>query len=94
MPVYDYLCPFCGHKEDKYMKHFEDKLYQVCGKCGRSTDPIPSLTAINPDWEPYYDSVMEEHIRSRSHRRELMKKHGLIEKNKTITRFSDKNKWI
>ena len=94
MPVYEYECPDCGNREEKFVKNWADKHYQTCTRCKNPTDAIVSLTAINPDWEPYYDEVFETHIESRAHRRALMKEHGLVEKNKTIMRSSDKGKWI
>ncbi len=94
MPVYDYVCPDCGHVEDKFVHDFTDKHSQRCGLCDEATQAVPSLTAISPDWEPYYDDVMETHVTSRSHRRDLMKKHGIQEKNHTVMHHSDAGKWI
>jgi putative FmdB family regulatory protein len=80
MPLYDYECRNCGKVNDVIAPVAADTL--AC-KCGASMKRLFSFRVnINPDYEPYYDeniSKTGEWVKSRQHRRELMKENGLVE---------------
>ena len=85
MPIYDYNCPSCGVQEDIWAGVDQEEV--PCPKCGIHMDRLLSATRSNPDWEPYYDenlcklgSAEGHYVKSRQHRKELMKAHGLVDR--------------
>ncbi len=42
MPLYEYECPHCGHKEDVFCP-VDERHKQSCGKCGKPTALKPSM---------------------------------------------------
>jgi putative FmdB family regulatory protein len=84
MPIYDYKCPACGiEKMDVWAKIDETVLPCFCGSA--MVRQI-GATRSNPDWQPYFDeNLAPMHgtgtvVKSRQHRKELMKRYHLYDK--------------
>jgi len=81
MPNYDYKCRKCRFKDEFYTRVDEKA---TCPKCGTEMERlITRRFNINPDLEPYIEENLCEEpvlVKSHQHRRELMKKYGVVEK--------------
>lgn len=84
MPLYDYKCPECGTTiTDAWAKIDETTL--PCG-CGHTLIRQIGATRSNPDWQPYYDENLGplhgngSVVKSRQHRKELMRQYGIVDK--------------
>jgi putative FmdB family regulatory protein len=84
MPLYDMHCDKCGPVENVWAGINEEVM--ACG-CGGVMHRVISATRSNPDWQPYEDEnlVPQFHpggpvvVKSRQHRKELMKRLGLVD---------------
>lgn len=81
MPVYDYICDRCGIQRDIWAK-IKD-VAAVCPSCNGAMRRLfsPSRQVI-PDLTPYLDeniSATPTYVKSKRHRRDLMKRNGLVE---------------
>jgi len=84
MPLYDMHCDKCGPVTDVWARIDEEIM--PC-KCGGTMRRVISATRSNPDWEPYLDEhlVPQHHsgpptlVRSRQHRKELMRQLGVVD---------------
>lgn len=85
MPLYDMDCQTCGPVTDVWARMDEEEM--TCPTCGGIMRRVLSATRSNPDWEPYLDEhlVPSHHngpptvVKSRQHRKELMKQLGLVD---------------
>jgi putative FmdB family regulatory protein len=84
MPLYDYDCQGCGEQKDVWAEIEEVAL--SCPHCGYPMERLISPTSIIPDIEPYVDEHMNEPgstenvvVKSRRHKRQLLKDRGLVE---------------
>jgi putative FmdB family regulatory protein len=81
MPLYDYKCPKCGKLSDIIASICDTTL--PCPHCGETMTRLFSYNVnVIPDLEPYLDDNISHNpvwIKSKQHRREEMKKRGLIE---------------
>ena len=97
MPVYDMWCPECGNKRfDKYFHNQKDRQRFKCKVCATQMIPmVPRRMMIVLDSTcEGYDEVLETHLRGRTHRKEVMAQHGVIERDKTPLGRTDKGKWV
>lgn len=97
MPVYDMWCPECGNKYmDKYFRSFKERQRCHCNMCGNLCIPmVPKKLMISLDSTcEGYDEVFDTHLRGKTHRKEVMKEHGVIERDKTPLGRSDRGKWV
>ena len=97
MPVYDMWCQECGSKRfDKYFRNQRDRQRYKCGICTTQMIPmVPKRLMINLDSTcEGYDEVLETHLRGKTHRKEVMKEHGVIERDKTPMGRTDKGRWV
>jgi len=80
VPNYDYKCQKCETVTELYTG-FDDQ--PDCAVCGQPLKRlITGRKTVIGDMEPYFDeniSQSGEWVRSRAHRRELMKRNGLVE---------------
>jgi putative FmdB family regulatory protein len=83
MPIYDYECSGCGLHVDVWAGI--DDVDLPCS-CGGRKRRVMSATRSNPDWQPYVDDnlcrmgeVGGTLVKSRQHRKELMKRMGLVD---------------
>ena len=81
MPLYDYSCTKCGKVSDIIASVVDTEL--PCPKCeGIMTRLFSFRVNIQPDLEPYVDEHMGHepvYVKSKQHRRELMKERKLVE---------------
>ena len=83
MPIYAYFCD-CGEKTEEYRKIDERHRAPACN-CGQMMNRGIERSNINPDLEPYLDeNLVPQHssepgtwVKSRQHKRELLKDLGL-----------------
>jgi hypothetical protein len=83
MPLYTYQCK-CGKTQDSYKSIADRKNCPTC-ECGGETKLIIVPTQIAPvigggDFPGYKCPVTDTFVSSRKQRREIMKKHDLVEK--------------
>lgn len=80
MPIYEFECENCGAREE-IISSIEDKPEIIgCKECYCNANSIISFTANRKEWNPYIDDNLGDEpvlVKSREHRRELMKKAGL-----------------
>ncbi len=78
-PLYDFCCPLCGEVRDVWAHINETR--KVHEECGRTMKRLISAPNINPDIEPYLEENISYHkpvyIKSRRHREQVLKEHGL-----------------
>jgi putative FmdB family regulatory protein len=79
MPIYDYECTRCGIKSDIWAGINEQVIKCDCGRMARR---VLSPTRVNCDMEPHFDDNLGEGtwVKSRQHRKEEMKRLGLVDK--------------
>lgn len=85
MPLYDYKCENCGIIEDIWAGIEEDRLN--CPYCQGFMTRLISVVRIICDIEPYFDENLADAkkspngqwVKSRQHRKKLMKEQGLVE---------------
>lgn len=86
MPLYTYSCETCGRETDAF-RSVEDRARPVVCECGHEAAKVPfARGAAHSDLEPYVD----EHlcapggaggwVRSKQHRKDLMRQYGLRDK--------------
>jgi hypothetical protein len=84
MPIYDYTCPDCKTEQvDVWAEINETVLPCICGS---GMVRQIGATRSNPDWQPYFDEHLAPMhgtgtvVKSRQHRKELMKRLGVVDK--------------
>jgi putative FmdB family regulatory protein len=87
MPLYDYICPACGLKENIWAKMNEQ--LKLCPDCDNIMERTICYNAANIlcDIEPYMDQHMVSQaepdpvlVKSRQHKKQLLKERGLVQK--------------
>lgn len=79
MPLYTYACNTCGRETDEFRSVAERNACPTC-ECGGSMRKIIAGYRVIGDLEPYYDDNLQAHIRSKQHRKEVMRDQGVSEK--------------
>jgi putative FmdB family regulatory protein len=84
MPIYTYKCASCGEVQDAFRSIANRADSPKC-ECGGETKPIIVPTQIAPvlgggAMPGYQCPVTDKFVTSRRERREIMKRHGLVEK--------------
>ena len=81
MPHYDFICEACDTLYYDIFFHMEETKEVVC--CGKPTERVWSRPEVNTD---FYMGTVDPNfghepilLRSRKHRRDLLKRHGLYE---------------
>jgi putative FmdB family regulatory protein len=79
MPIYDYQCTNgCGTIADVFAK-MDDKVI-TCPHCGADCKRLIAVQqAVHGDME-YYDDNLETYIKSRKHRKQVMREKGVSER--------------
>lgn len=80
MPLYEYACLSCERHTDAYRSVAERNDAPACPCCGGRTRKVISLSRPIGDMAPYYDENLEAFVKSRQHRKVLMKERGVSEK--------------
>lgn len=78
MPIYNYECDTCKKVHEEFRKIAERDNVPLC--CGKPTVKIISSYAVVGDVEPYYDDNLESFVKSKQHRKKLMKDRGVYER--------------
>ena len=79
MPIYDYECLQCDLISDVWARM--DDYIMSCPRCGRDMKRLISSSNIICDIEPYLDGHMAQNpvpVFSRQHKKEELKKRGLV----------------
>lgn len=79
MPLYVYECELCAKTQDE-LRSIADRNAPLACKCGGSMKKIIGGHAVISDVEPYFDENLEAYVKSRQHRRALMRERGVDEK--------------
>lgn len=77
-PIYEARCQDCGELTDYYRSVANRDDTPKC-ECGGETKKIISRYAVQGDFEPYYDENLETHVKSKQHRKKVMKEQGVSE---------------
>lgn len=80
MPLYDLKCD-CGNEEKDAWCGINE--YPPCIKCGQPLKRVLGQHRVVPDLEPYLDHNLSDKpvfVKSKQHRRQLMREHGVTEK--------------
>lgn len=77
MPLYDWKCE-CGRVEDEFRRMAERNVPKVC-QCGRAMERIITSYHAIGDVDPYYDDNLESWVKSKQHRKEVMRDKGVSE---------------
>jgi putative FmdB family regulatory protein len=77
MPLYEYSCS-CGKSVDEFRSVANRNRAPKC--CGKPMKKVIGGHSVVADVEPYYDDNLESVVKSRQHRRSLMKERGVYEK--------------
>ena len=77
MPVYVYRCS-CG-KEQELFRPVSQHTKTVGCDCGGEAKQVLTPLHVIPDIQPYRSMMTGERIKGRSHHREHMRQHNLIE---------------
>lgn len=86
MPIYTYNCT-CGNEEDAFRHINQRHDSPVCG-CGETMNLKIVGTMLQPvmgggDFPGYQCPVTDEFVTSRKRRKEIMKEHNLVEKDRS-----------
>jgi putative FmdB family regulatory protein len=80
MPTYELECSGCGEKTTVFCS-FKERDGRACEKCGAELQNVPAGFAVHgTDFEPHFDKGLGVFVKSPAHRRQVMKKQGVIEK--------------
>lgn len=78
--IYTYECNECGWQQDEFRKLETRNQCPRCDNCKSETHKIIANYAAIPDVEPYFDDNLQSYIKSKQHRKEVMKEQGVAEK--------------
>lgn len=79
MPLYDYECERCGKQRDEF-RSVADRNNPLSCECGSPMKKIISGYRVIGDLDPYYDDNLDTYVRSKQHRKEVMREQGVSEK--------------
>lgn len=78
MPIYEYHCPECDNRFEMFRHMSEYKAPTDC-ECGAQANKVLSAPYVIEDIKPYRSVVTGERIKGRSHHREHLRQHELVE---------------
>ena len=79
MPIYEYRCQTCEEITEGFNSVADRDNAPPCDSCGKETRKIISLYRVHGDFEEYYDDNLETHIKSKQHRKKVMKEKDVVE---------------
>jgi len=79
MPLYTYECQRCEMTRDEFRSIAARNEPLAC-ECGAPMKKIIGVHSVVGDVQPYYDDNLESYVKSKQHRRALMKERGVYEK--------------
>lgn len=77
MPLYTYECS-CGKSADEFRSVAERNNAPLC--CGKPMQKQLGGHRVVPDVVPYFDDNLESYVKSKQHRKQLMREQGVYEK--------------
>ena len=77
MPLYSYECQ-CGGTKDEFRRLSERNVLPTC-ECGKTMQRVIGGYSVIPDMAPYYDDNLETYVKSRQHRKQVMREKGVYE---------------
>ena len=78
MPLYEFTCT-CGHVEDEFRPMADRNLAKTCGACGLTMERVITAYRAIGDVAPYYDENLESWVKSKQHRKQVMREKGVSE---------------
>lgn len=79
MPLYEYECRDCGAHKDEFRSVIERNNAPTCD-CGNAMAKIIAGYRVVGDLEPYFDDNLQTGIKSKQHRKQVMREQGVTEK--------------
>ena len=80
MILYQYRCELCNELTDASREIEERNDCPKCEHCGGKTRKIISRYAAHSDLAPYYDDNLQSYVKSKQHRKSVMREQGVSEK--------------
>lgn len=77
--IYVYLCETCGGTRDEFRKVADRNNPVMCDLCSVLMVRQMGGHNVAPDIEPYYDDNLQIGIKSRQHRKQVMREQGVYE---------------
>lgn len=77
MPLYSYQCPVCDDIRDEFRSVAQRNDAPEC--CGEKMKKLIGGYGVIDDVDPYYDDDLETYIKSKQHRRRVMKEKDVSE---------------
>ena len=77
MPLYSYECATCNEIRDEFRSVAERNNAPEC--CGTPMKKLIGGYRVVADLEPYYDENLQTYVKSKRHRREVMREQGVGE---------------
>jgi hypothetical protein len=78
MPIYSYICARCGFSCDEFNK--VDHRHVGPPHCGEQMKLDVTGPAVHTDLEPYFDDNLSTYVKSRQHRKSVMRDQGVEDK--------------
>lgn len=79
MPLYDYHCVKCDARSEEFRSVADRDKAPKC-KCGQQMRKVLSISKPIGDVRPYYDDNLQTGIKSKQHRKQVMREQGVYEK--------------
>lgn len=80
MPLYAYQCPACGGTKDEFRKLAQRNDCPECDSCCVKMQKLLGGHSVIGDFAPYWDDNLQAGIKSKQHRKQVMKEQGVSEK--------------
>ena len=77
---YEYRCELCSELTEALREIEERNDCPKCDHCGGKTKKIISKYYTHGDIDPYYDENLDSFVRSKQHRKQIMRDQGVSEK--------------
>ena len=82
MPLYDYKCKKCNKKFEDFKMVSEMKT-SICPECGGEAENVFTPCRFNfsifHDYVDYHITDAPVHVKSREHKKQLLKENGLVQ---------------
>lgn len=94
MPLYSYECSDCGGTRDEFRRIADRNDCPTCELCKKPMRKLLGGHSVVPDLQPYFDENLDCAIKSKQHRKQVMRDQGVEEKFGTHwhTGFNNKTK--
>ena len=79
MILYEYRCRECSEVTEALREVNNRNDAPTCKHCNGRTKKIISSQNVHSDFDPYYDDNLESYVKSKQHRKKLMREKGVSE---------------